>query len=146
LLEQQGNLVLHAKEHAAEIDIDDPVPLLFREFGRRRDRLFYAGVVEGEVEAPEGLDRLLQRGLHIVVPRHIAFDRERAPAGLLDHACRFLVAMFRKVGRHHTGALARESQRRRAADAVGRPGYERNLPCETFIVVRHRLLLSASFT
>src|SRR5688572_24492869 len=71
--------------------ISTTVPLLF-EIGRWRDRLFYAGGVEGEVEAPEGLDRLLQRGLHIVVPRHIAFDRERAPAGLLDHACRFLVA------------------------------------------------------
>jgi hypothetical protein len=52
LLQHQGDLVLHAQEHAAEFDVDDPVPLLCREIGRRRDRLFDTGVVEGDVEQP----------------------------------------------------------------------------------------------
>ena len=59
LLQHQGNLVLHAQEHAAEIDIDDPVPLLLREIGRRPDRLFDAGVVEGEMEVAERFDPLV---------------------------------------------------------------------------------------
>ena len=45
--------MLHAQEHTAKIDIDDPVPFLFRDIGRRRNWLFDTGVVEGEVEASE---------------------------------------------------------------------------------------------
>src|SRR5947209_9739403 len=45
-LPQQRNLVLHAQEHAAQIDADDPVPLLLRDIGRRLFRLFNTGVVE----------------------------------------------------------------------------------------------------
>ena len=102
-----------------------------REIGRRAViRLFDAGVVEGEVQAPERFDRLVQRRLHVLGPRHIASDGERPPAGLLDHAGRFLVALFRNVGDHHAGALARECQRRSAADAVRCPGYKGDLPCK----------------
>ena len=56
LLEHQGDLVLHAQEHTAEVDVDDSVPLLFREVCYRRRRVFDTRVVEGEIEAPEGLD------------------------------------------------------------------------------------------
>ena len=45
-----------------------------------------AGVVEREVETPEALDRLHQRGLHVAAARHIAFYRERTPAGLFAYA------------------------------------------------------------
>jgi hypothetical protein len=38
LLRREIRHRLHAQEHAAEIDIDNPVPFLLREIGRRRDR------------------------------------------------------------------------------------------------------------
>ena len=79
---------------------------------------------------------LVQSGLHVLGPRHVAPDRERPPAGLLDHAGRFLVALLRNIGDHHAGALARERQRRGAADAVRCPGHERDLPGETSFLVR----------
>jgi hypothetical protein len=126
-----------------EIDVGDPVPLLFREIGSRHDRLFDTGVVEGEVEAPEGLDRTVQRRLHVRGPRHVAPDRERPPAGLFDHAGRFPVALFRNIGDHHVGALARERQRRGAADAAPRSGHKRDLSCEASILCCHLLLLLA---
>ena len=108
LLEHQRNFVLHAQEHAAEVDGDDPVPLLLRDIGRRRCRLFDTGVVEGDVQPPEGLDSLVQRALHVLGVRHVARDGERPPVSLFDHARRFLTALFRNVGGHHAGALARE--------------------------------------
>src|SRR6059036_4072598 len=86
LLEHQRNLVFHAQKDAAEIDTDDAVPFLLGDFGSGRDWLFNACVVEGKVESPERFERLVQRGFHVLRPRHVAPDRERAPAEFLDHA------------------------------------------------------------
>ena len=55
--------MLHAQEDAAQVDVDDPVPLLLGEIGRWRDRLFDAGVVKGEVEATERCGGFVQRAL-----------------------------------------------------------------------------------
>ena len=54
LLEDQRDLVLHAQEDAAQVDVDDPVPLLLVVVGGRSRLLrLDAGVVEGEVQPPE---------------------------------------------------------------------------------------------
>src|SRR5215208_8520149 len=74
----------------------------------RRHRLFDTGVVEGEVEATERLGRLIQRGPHVMGPRHVTLDGKRSPPGLFNEAGRLLIAFFRKVGKHHVRALARE--------------------------------------
>jgi hypothetical protein len=50
VLEHQRDLVLHAHEHAPEVDRDDPLPFLLGDIGRRVDLLFGAGVVECDVE------------------------------------------------------------------------------------------------
>ena len=69
LLEDQRNLVLHAQEDAAQVDVDDPVPLLLVVVGgRSRLPRLDAGVVEGEVQPAKGFDRLVQRRLHVVGP------------------------------------------------------------------------------
>jgi hypothetical protein len=78
LLVHQGDLVFHAQEHAAEVHAHDPVPFLGREIGSRRYRLFGASVVEGEVEPPKRIDRLVQRSLNILGPSHVAPDGERS--------------------------------------------------------------------
>src|SRR5256886_14408345 len=66
LLEDQRDLILHAQEYAAEIYVEDPVPLLLVQFrGRCQCLLFHAGVVEGEVQPPERLDGLVQGRLHV---------------------------------------------------------------------------------
>ena len=65
-LEHQRDLMLHAQEHAAEAGADDALPLLFGDISRRRHRLFVPGVVEGEVQATEHFDRLVERSLHVL--------------------------------------------------------------------------------
>src|SRR6058998_2899195 len=66
-LRDQWNLVLHTQEDAPQVDVDDPVPLLLVVVGgRSRLPRLDAGVVEGEVQVPEGCECLVQRGLHIV--------------------------------------------------------------------------------
>ncbi len=141
LLEDQRNLVLHAQEDAAEVDVDDPVPLLLVVLrGRSRLPRLDARVVEGEVQPPESLNGLGQGRLHVLGPRHVAPDGERPPALLLDQAGRLLVALLGHVGGHHAGPLAGERQRRRAADAARGPGHERDLSRETPVPVRRHCL------
>src|SRR5207248_10915042 len=67
LLEHQRDLVLHAQEDAAKVDVDDPVPLLLVVVrSRRRLSRLDAGVVKCEVEPPECSGGLFQGGFHIV--------------------------------------------------------------------------------
>ncbi len=144
LFEHQRDLVLHAQEHAAEVDGDDPVPLLLRDIGHRRCRLFNTGVVEGGVQPPEGFDGLIQSRRHVLGARHVAPDGERPSASLFDHPRRFLIVLFRNVGDHHAGTLTRERQRRGTVNAVGCSSDKGNLARKASILVRcHVLLLSA---
>src|SRR5437773_2576460 len=141
LLEHQRNLVFQAQKDAAEIDTDDAVPFLLGDFGSGRDWLFNACVVEGKVKASEYFYCLVQRSLHVFSARHVAPDRERAPAEFLDHAGGLLVAFFRDIGDHHVCALAGERQRGGAADAVRCAGHKRNPSCERSILVHSHFLL-----
>jgi hypothetical protein len=99
--------------------------------------LLGAGVVEGDVEAPERVDGLLERRLYVLRPGHVTADGDRAPAGLPDQAGGFLVGLRREVGDDHAGAGARERQRRGAADAARRTGDEGGLAREAPVLV-HR--------
>src|SRR5689334_18566796 len=74
LLEHQWDLVLHAKEHAAEINTHYPVPLFLRDIDCHLWQLFNTGVVEGGVQPPEGFDGLIQSRLHVLSARHVAPD------------------------------------------------------------------------
>jgi hypothetical protein len=128
------------------VGADDPLPLFLREIGRRRHRLFTSGVVEGEVQATERFDRLVDRSLHVLGPRHVAGDGDRPSAEFLDHAGSFLIAFAGDVGDHDAGALASEGQGGGAADAARGTGHERDLACEASVLIRHscHLLLRMS--
>ncbi len=95
LLEERRDLVLHAQENAAEVDVDNAVPLLLLVLrGRNCLPRLDARVVEGEVQPPESLNGLVQRSLHLLGPRHIAPDGDRPTAEFFDRACCFLIALF----------------------------------------------------
>jgi hypothetical protein len=142
LLEHQGNFVLHAKKDATKVSVDDPVPHLLREFRSGCFLLFDTCIVEGDVKTSEGLDGPVQNTSHIPGLRHVAPDGKCSSAEFLDHVRRFPVALLRRVGDHHAGALACERQRRRTADATLRPGYERNLSLVASVLIRCHVLLS----
>jgi hypothetical protein len=57
---------------------------------------------------PECVDGLLERRLHVLRTGHVTPDCDRAPAGLLDQAGRFLVGLLREVGDDQAGACARK--------------------------------------
>src|SRR5436190_1831925 len=63
LLEHQRDLVLHAQEDAAKVDVDDPVPLFLLVI-RSRGRLsrLDAGIIKCAVEPPESCGGLFQGG------------------------------------------------------------------------------------
>jgi hypothetical protein len=107
--------------------------------------LLGAGVVEGDVEAPECVDGLLERRLHVLRTGHVTPDGDRAPAGLLDQAGRFLVGFLREVGDDHAGARARKRQRRGTADAARRTRHECRLARKAPLLIHrnHPLLVSS---
>src|SRR5262249_39811907 len=58
--------LLHAKKDAAEVDVDNPVPLLFSDICCGLEGVFDTGVVEGEVQPAEGFDGRVQRPLYVL--------------------------------------------------------------------------------
>jgi hypothetical protein len=75
--EHQLDLVLHGHERAAQVDRDQAVPFVVADLVNGLDRLLDAGVVEGDVQAAEPLDRGLQRRLELIAARHVASSTPR---------------------------------------------------------------------
>ena len=106
--------------------------------GRRLDLLLDAGVVEGDVEAPERFDRLLQRRLHVLgrASRRTgrrARGRRTLRSGEPSPGCpRSAMSATTTLA-----PCARERQRRGAADAARRTGHERDLAREAPVLI-HR--------
>ena len=96
-------------------------------------RLFDAGVVEGEVQAPERVDRLVERRLHVLGPGDVASHGERPPAGSSIMRAVSWLPCSDTSATTTLGALARERQRRRASDAAARTGDERDLAGEASV-------------
>src|SRR4051794_16909942 len=103
--------MLHAQEHAAEIDVDYPAPLLLVILRSGCWLLWLnTSVVEGEVQLSERFDGSVHCRLHILQPRHVAPDRQRAASLLLDEAQRFLVTVLGYIGKYHVRTFTREGQ------------------------------------
>src|SRR5438067_9525721 len=143
-LRNKWDFVLHAEEHAAKVDVDDPVPLLVVVLrGRSWLPRLDTSVVESEVEPAESLNCLGHRLLYILGPRHVTPNRHCARALFFYQAGRFLVVVLGHIGGHHAGALAGECQRRCTSDAAGGPGHEGDFPAEASVSIRcHFVLLS----
>jgi len=141
LLEQQRNFILHTKKDAAKVDVQNAVPLLLFEFRYRCVSLFDACVVEGKIQPPERLHRLVQSRLDVFASRHIALDGERMPAFFLDKARRFLAALFRNVRNRHARAFARKRQRRSTSDAASCSGNKRDTTRIKFNLLHCHLVL-----
>ena len=122
--------------NTGEVDRDDLVPFLLGDIGCRAGFLFRPGVVEGDVKTPERADRLVQCGLHVLGPGHVAADGKSLPAEIGDHAGRLLVALIGDIGEHYAGALSGERHCRCAAHAAARAGHEGDSASEAFVRIR----------
>ena len=89
-----------------------------------------AGVVEGDVEAAEGVGGSLQRVGDVLVVGDVASDSERGAAVLLDRLDGAAAVLGGEVGDDDRGAFTREGDGGGAADAVGGAGHEADLPGE----------------
>jgi hypothetical protein len=104
--EHELDLVLDGHERAPEVDGDQAVPLVVGDLVRGLDRLLDPGVVEGDVQAAEALDRRGQRVLDLLAARHITRDSERLSSRLLDQAGGRAGTVRGHVGDHDARALA----------------------------------------
>jgi hypothetical protein len=126
-LEHEGNLVLHGQEHSAQADREDPVPQLLVDVGQGGVGLFHAGVVEGHVEASEGMHGGVEGCLDRVAGGDIADHGERPAAGGLDQSRGLLDRVLLDVGDRHGGAFTSERHGGGAADAAAGAGDEGDL-------------------
>jgi hypothetical protein len=126
LREHARNLRLHAEPDAGEVHGEDAGPRLGVIVGGTGLVAGNAGVVEGAVEPPQPAHRLVHHGGHVGLARDVGAHEAGLAPRRLDEAHR-LVAGFRgHVGHGHPGPLAREGERRRAADSGGGAGDERD--------------------
>jgi hypothetical protein len=103
--------VLHAQEHAAKVDVEDSIPLLFVVIrGRRRLPRFDARVVEGEVQTAEPLSGLREGRVDVLGTGDVTPDGKRPPALRFDQAGRLPVALLGHVGGDHARPFGGESR------------------------------------
>ena len=107
-LEHHPDRVLHAEEHAAQVDVHQLVVVLGRHVGEHR-RVGEAGDVQHRVEAAELLDRGAHQRLDVGFVRDVAVDGQHAVADL----GRGVLLGAADVGGDDRGALADEDLHRR---------------------------------
>ena len=90
-----------------------------------------AGVVEGDVEAPIGADRLVDEGPDLVLDQDVGFDVEGLAAGSLDLVLDLLAEAGAAAAEGDLAAFGSEGQGRGASDAGGRAGDGDDLALET---------------
>ena len=89
-----------------------------------------AGVVDQDIDAPEGFGTRGDHALAVIGDAHVADEEVRAASCLADGPRRALGGLAVLVDQHHGGALASELGGDGAADAAARTCHERNLVLE----------------
>jgi hypothetical protein len=119
--------VLDGQERADEVHVEHLLPQV--EVGvhhplHRAD----ARVGEGDVQAPEALDRQGDQGLDVGLHGHVGrLDGDR----LAQLAGQLAEQALVEVAHHHPGALGHEAPRRGPSDARRAPGDEGHLACQS---------------
>jgi hypothetical protein len=134
--------VLHAQEHAAQVDGHEAIPVLFRHIRDRTVRLLDAGIVEGHVDAAIRADALFHGGLHVRALAHVASHGDGRTSHFLDQADGFLRAFPVKVRHDDLGAFPGKGESGRPPDAG--PGTRDEGDCAGESLVRvwgHEMLL-----
>ncbi len=88
------------------------------------------GIVDEDIEAPEGLLRDTDQAFDLAVVAYIGRHDERLAAGRAQFHRQLLQGVNGAGGQHHAGAFAAEPARQLATDAAGRAGDDHNLILE----------------
>ncbi len=122
---------LRGEEGPLEVHVEDEVVVLLADLEERLADLD-AGVVDEDVEAPEGGDGGADEALGLRGDADVGAERDGLPAQLLDlrrDGARFVLLAV--VVHGHVGALAREAQGDGLADAARAAGDEGGLAFES---------------
>src|SRR5688572_11205727 len=96
---------LREEEHTCEVGADHRIPLGPRQVLQERADAI-AGVVDEQVDAAEGAERLRDDVIHLARLGHIALDGERAAPGRADVVRHPLQCGRAAAAHHHVGADA----------------------------------------
>jgi hypothetical protein len=121
-LEQGRDLVLHAVEHARQIDVDDLGPGIERTVGRWGRQAGDASVVAGHVQPPKSGHRALDQAARVLGLSHIGRLKKRLTAGRFNQGHRLRAAIQRQVRHQYPRTLTRKGQCSRPPYARGRTG------------------------
>src|SRR6266851_2842556 len=110
-------LVLHAEQHAEHVGVEGGGVAVGGLLGHRAGLALGAGVVDGDVEAAEPGDRLVDQVLHVAFVADIGADEFRFRAKRAQFGDQRFANIIAAAGNHDTGAFLCESERGGAADA-----------------------------
>ena len=115
-----AQLLLHAQEHAVQVDRDGALPALPRHLGHAAPVAADAGTVERAVQPAVALQHGRQQRFHVSRLGDVGLHGHRLAAGGLHGVCGLLAAGGILVGNGHPRPLAGEHYRRRPARAPTR--------------------------
>ena len=124
------------QECAVEMDRQQLLPVRERKFIHRMDDLD-TSVADQDIDASEGIDRGLYRGVDLFLARDVDRDADGFRPVLAEFRGGCIGRLFVQVRDDDVGALAREHNSDFAADAAGRAGDERD-----FVLQLHDRLLA----
>ncbi len=123
-----GNRGFGQVEHGVDIDLEREVPFLLADVLELLEAGLMRRVVDKNIDAAEFADRLVHDRPAMRGVLDVAREQDGFAAGVLDQALALLgVLMLAEIGDQHVGALARERDGHRAADAAIAAGDDRFL-------------------
>jgi len=114
LPQHQRDLVFHAQEYAAEVDLHYSIPLLLGDICRGENRLFDPALLKAKSSRLNSSGALSSAAFTSSARDTSHPTANTRPPSSSIFAGGLLVAFFRNIGDHHARALARECQRRGA--------------------------------
>ncbi|MCY1301425.1 hypothetical protein D9M70_510360 [compost metagenome] len=127
LREHLTDLVLHAEEHALGVDREAEVQLVFAGVDEGPHRRKDAGVVDADIEAPEGVDRRIDQRLDLGLAGHVARLGDHAGTGLAQLRSHPRQALRIAVAEGEPGPHAGQTPGQQLAEAAGRAGDHHHL-------------------
>ena len=109
--------MLHAEQHAEHVGVEGSGVTLGGLLGDRPGLAFGAGIVDGDIEAAEAGDGLVDQVPHVVLVAHIGANEFRLRAERAEFGDQRLAGVVAAAGDDDAGAFAGKGQGGGAADA-----------------------------
>ena len=115
----------HGIQDAPDVDVEDAAVFGFGGLIQWPHPL-HAGVVKGDVEPAEFVDRKIDHRFHVRIFRHVGADERRLTAEFLNFSDDLCAFFFATAGQNDLSTSTSEFDRGGFADTGCSSGYERN--------------------